>query len=433
MYPILGKIGPLTIYSFGVMMAIGFYLGTTMAVREYERRGGDGDRLWSVLLWTFLAGVASARVLSIFNDIPGFFADPLVAFSGSGFVWYGGFLGGTVTAWFLTRRHKMAFSVVAECASLGLALGQAIGRLGCHVAGDGDWGVPTTLPWGLAYTNAIVGWPHPEGVYVHPTPLYEFAAYMLVFAVLMKVRHRNPPVGTMFGIYLVGNAFFRFVVEFWRINPKWIFGLTQAQLIAVGLFVAGVVLLARARGAAGGAARVARSAALAVALVATVVGAGGCNPADRGIAIDQPAPGFVLATSDGAVRKLDGWRGQVVLLNLWATWCPPCVAEWPLLNAVQTRFADRGLVVVAVAGDENAEDVRAFLAENPAQFPVLLDPDGAVGTRYGITGYPETFLIDREGVVRGKYIGPVPAEGDQPAAEFTELVERLVASQPPNL
>lgn len=251
MYPVILEFGPITIYSFGVLMAAGFYFGSLVSVKEYERRGGNGEALWSLLVWVFLIGLASSRVLSIFNNPQAFFEAPLSELlAGSGFVWYGGFLGGAAAAWLLGRARHMDFVTLADCCAPGLLLGQAFGRLGCHVSGDGDWGVPTTLPWGVAYTNGIAPWEHPPGVVVHPTPLYEAAAYFALFALLWRWRHRNPPLGSLFAAYMVGNGFARFLVEFIRIEPRIALGLTQAQWIGLAMTVAGIAWLVRLRGAA---------------------------------------------------------------------------------------------------------------------------------------------------------------------------------------
>jgi phosphatidylglycerol:prolipoprotein diacylglycerol transferase len=251
MYPVIFQYGVFTIYSFGLFMALGFYFGASVAVAEFDRRGGDTEKLWNFLVWVFVAGLVSSRVLSIFNDPAALLADPLgQLLAGAGFVWYGGLIGGAATAWILARRHGFSFPVIAECCAPGLALGHAFGRLGCHTAGDGDWGIVTNLPWGVAYTDAIVGWPHEAGVLVHPTPLYEAAAYFSIFAFLWYWRRTDPPVGAMFGFYLATSSVARFLVEFIRVEPVVALGLTQAQYVAIVLFVVGSVLLARARGAA---------------------------------------------------------------------------------------------------------------------------------------------------------------------------------------
>jgi phosphatidylglycerol:prolipoprotein diacylglycerol transferase len=249
-YPILFHVGPITVYSFGVLMAIGFYVGAFMTVNEYRRRGNDGEAMWNFVVWIFVAGLVGSRIFSIFNDLDAFFRDPLRELvSGSGFVWYGGLIGGFVAAWFLRKPYKMSFPTILDCTAVGLPIGQAIGRIGCHVAGDGDWGTVTNLPWGVAYKNAIIGWYYDPGVRVHPTPLYEAAAYTLVFLVLLAVRRRNLPTGTLFAIYLIGTSTARFFVEFIRLNPKVAGGLTEAQIIAIVLFTGAVLWLVKNRSA----------------------------------------------------------------------------------------------------------------------------------------------------------------------------------------
>lgn len=423
MFPVLFQYGPFTIYSFGVLMALGFYFGSMVAVKEFERRGGDGETLWNMLVWVFLGGLVSSRVLSIFNNPQAFFESPMSEIlAGAGFVWYGGFLGGAATAWLLGRRKNLAFVTLADCCAPGLALGQAFGRVGCHVAGDGDWGTVTDLPWGVAYTRAIVAWPHPEGVTVHPTPLYEAAAYFALFAFLWRYRHRNPRTGSMFAVYLVGNGFARFWVEFLRVEPVLALGLTQAQWIGLALTVAGSVWLLRQR-LSGNAGAAATAAGLAVAML--LVPVSGCE-SKNGVATGDLAPEFVLQGVDGQSHKLSNYRGRVVLVNLWATWCPPCVEEMPVLNQLAQDYADKGLVVLGLAGDDDTRRVSDFLAKSPLKFEVLLDSDGAIGTRYGITGYPETFFIDREGRVRDKMIGPLPAQGGRVAPQLARRLESLL-------
>jgi len=245
-HPIILQIGPFTVYSFGVLMALGFYVGASVSAREYERRGGDKERMWNFLVWVFIAGLVGSKLLSVVADLPAFFDDPIhQLMSGSGFVWYGGLLGGFAVAIPLSRSYHMRFSLILECTALGLAIGQAIGRIGCHVAGDGDWGTVSDLPWAVAYENAIVGWDQPPGVRVHPTPIYEAIAYTTVFAVMMVLRKRGYAEGTSFAIYLIGASLARFLVEFIRLNPVLALGLTQAQWIAVVLFTCGATWLVR--------------------------------------------------------------------------------------------------------------------------------------------------------------------------------------------
>ena len=138
------------------------------------------------------------------------------------------------------------------------------------------------------------------------------------------------------------------------------------------------------------------------------------------------APEFVLQSAGGAVRKLSNYRGKVVLVNLWATWCPPCIEEMPVLVQLATDYSERGLVVVGIAGDEDPQAVRDFLASSPVKFEVLFDPGGAIGTQYGITGYPETFFVDRQGRLGEKLIGPLPHEGRAPSIDLKKKIDALL-------
>jgi phosphatidylglycerol:prolipoprotein diacylglycerol transferase len=246
--PVLFEFGPVKIYSFGVLMALGFYLGSLVTVQEFRRRGGDGERMWNLLVWVFIAGLVGSRLLSVANDPAALIANPVEQLtSGSGFVWYGGLIAGFLVAIPLRRAYQIPFTTLLDCTAFGLALGQAIGRLGCHVAGDGDWGVATSLPWGVAYKNAIVGWYEAPGVRVHPTPIYEALAYGSVYLLLRVLRRRDPPPGMLFSVYLIGTSVARFGVEFIRVNPTVAFGLTQAQLLAIALFAMGCGWILRYR------------------------------------------------------------------------------------------------------------------------------------------------------------------------------------------
>jgi phosphatidylglycerol:prolipoprotein diacylglycerol transferase len=121
-----------------------------------------------------------------------------------------------------------------------MAIAHAIGRIGCQLAGDGDWGKESTLPWAMAYPNAIIGWDYPAGVRVHPTPIYEMILYTLVFAFLWSRRKRPHPDGSLFWQYLILAPAARFAVEFVRINRPYLFGLTQAQLFSLLLIAIGI-------------------------------------------------------------------------------------------------------------------------------------------------------------------------------------------------
>jgi peroxiredoxin len=118
-----------------------------------------------------------------------------------------------------------------------------------------------------------------------------------------------------------------------------------------------------------------------------------------------PAPDFTLQTADGTVLRLSDLRGQVVVLNFWATWCPPCRIEMPALQEVYVAYRERGLEVLAVNMQEGSGQTSAFAAENGLTFPILFDPDGAVSSRYRVTSLPTTLFVDRKGVIREVAVG----------------------------
>jgi phosphatidylglycerol:prolipoprotein diacylglycerol transferase len=248
MYPIVLRLGPLTIYSYGLMMAIAFLAAAYLTSQELTRKGLNGELASTMVLWAAVGGLLGARLLAIIDDWSGFVSDPLHSiFSGSGFVFYGGLIGGCIAVSWTIYRNGLPWLVTVDCIAPGLVLAQGIGRIGCQLAGDGDWGVETTLPWGMAFPNAIVGWPYAPGVRVHPAPLYEFAAYAAICAVLWAVRKRADPDGTIFWLYLVMAPTARFLIEFVRINPRVFLGLSQSQLISLALVLIGVWRLAAAR------------------------------------------------------------------------------------------------------------------------------------------------------------------------------------------
>ena len=137
------------------------------------------------------------------------------------------------------------------------------------------------------------------------------------------------------------------------------------------------------------------------------------------------APDFAVTDLQGRAVHLSGLRGKVVFLNLWTTWCPPCRDEMPSMERLYARLHDRDFQLLAVSQDEEgARAVGPFVQTMHLSFPVLVDPEHQVGERYGVTGYPETFLIDRGGRIVEHVIGP----RDWTAPEWVAAVERLIAA-----
>jgi peroxiredoxin len=130
-----------------------------------------------------------------------------------------------------------------------------------------------------------------------------------------------------------------------------------------------------------------------------------CNK-DPGPQPGMPAPDFTLPDLDGKLHGLANFRGQVVVLNFWATWCPPCIDEMPSLQRLHQALADRGVAVIAVSVDERFSDVPAFVKKFDLTFPVLYDEGKKVSRKYQTFKYPETYILDRDGRLKSKVVGP---------------------------
>lgn len=246
MYPILLQLGPLTVYSYGAMMALGFLVAGWVVGKGLEHQGKDPAFSSTLVVWAAVGGLLGARLLFIVEHWSEFLANPLsLILTGAGFIWYGGLIGGIVGVTFCIRHYGFRWLEIMDAVAPAIAVGHAIGRIGCFLAGDGDWGPPTTLPWGVAYPNAIIGWDYPPGVRVHPAELYETIAYTLVFAVLWSRRDAQRSVGSLFWGYLLLSSIARFVLEFVRINPPLILGLSEAQFISLVLMTVGAMMLLR--------------------------------------------------------------------------------------------------------------------------------------------------------------------------------------------
>jgi phosphatidylglycerol:prolipoprotein diacylglycerol transferase len=251
MYPILLQIGPFTIYSFGALMALAALCAGWIVSLELKRHRYNPEFASTMIVAAAIGGLLGARLLFILEDWENFLRAPwsYIA-SGAGFTWYGGLIGGALAVTWVVRRQRIPWLEAADISAPALALAYGVGRIGCHVAGDGDWGTITDVPWGMAYTNAIIGWvnpltgvPYPPGVRVHPTPIYEFIEAVIIFAILWQLRTKGYAHGTLFWSYLILAGFARFVVEFWRLNPVLALGMTEAQWFSLILMVLGCSLL----------------------------------------------------------------------------------------------------------------------------------------------------------------------------------------------
>lgn len=256
MIPILLRIGPITIYSYGFMVALAFVVGDWLVTSEFKRRRYDAGLASTLFVSVAIASFAGARLNDVIDDLPFYSADPKsIIFSSAGFVFYGGFIGGFLASIVFAHRFRFRWLTLADMCAPAVALAHAIGRQGCQLSGDGDWGTPSKLPWAMAYPKAIVGWNAETvlaldrhgnlisgfypGVRVHPTPIYESALYIAVFLVLRRMQKRTQVEGRVFYIFLMLYGASRFLVEFLRINPRVLLRLSEAQLISLVMMIAG--------------------------------------------------------------------------------------------------------------------------------------------------------------------------------------------------
>ena len=240
MYPVILQIGRLKLYSYGLMMALAFLTAGFLLRRELKKAGYSPDMGDFIVIGTLLGGVLGAKLYYIIANLsnPGTLSLRTV-FSGTGLVWYGGLMGGTAAAVFVIRFYKASVMAVLDLIAPALILGYAFGRMGCFLSGDGDYGPPTTLPWGMAFPNGTV----PTLERVHPTPLYEIALSLMIFAFLWKMRGRTMPTGWKFSMYLILAAIERFIVEFWRLTSVVALGLTTAQFTSIIMVIVGIAMM----------------------------------------------------------------------------------------------------------------------------------------------------------------------------------------------
>lgn len=246
MYPYLLEIGPITIASFGAMVALGFISALYVLNLDLKRKG-LGDELGSTIITTsMVGGLVGAKLYFVLFETPpnqdwATLFDQL--FSGYGLTWYGGFVVASAGVLWQIRRANAPLGQVVDSVSIALALGYAIGRIGCQLAGDGDYGVPTDLPWAMAYPDGVV----PTLEKVHPAPVYETLSHLGIAALLWSVRTRIQTPGASFAIYLILAGVARFAVESIRINPRVLWGYSEAQLISIVFVLGGLFLAVRLR------------------------------------------------------------------------------------------------------------------------------------------------------------------------------------------
>ncbi len=236
-------LGPLTLQTFGIAFGLGFVAAGLVLARRFRELDRPPDWAYEMVFAALVGGLVGARLNYIFQNWDKVSNDLLGnLFSGSGLVWLGGVVGGAIGVLLWAWRKRWLSLTLLDTASIPLALGYAIGRIGCQLSGDGDYGKHTDLPWGMSYPHGTV----PTTDTVHPTPVYETLAMGLVALLLWQLRDRLRP-GLLFALWLVLSGLERLLVEFIRRNEPVALGLTTPQLISIGMMIVGGVWLARAR------------------------------------------------------------------------------------------------------------------------------------------------------------------------------------------
>jgi phosphatidylglycerol:prolipoprotein diacylglycerol transferase len=239
MYPVLFRIGEFEITSFGVLVAIAALVGIWVFGREAARSGLSSNAADAAVAGV-LGGLLGAKLLWT-AEFSG--EQPLASllFSRGGLSWFGGLIGGVGTGLWMLHRGRVPLIPALAAATPALAIGHAIGRIGCFLVGD-DYGRPSDLPWAVAFPEGLP----PTIVPVHPTQLYEATALAVIAWLLVRWRRQHVPDGVVLGRYFVLAGATRFLIEFIRVNLRIVGPFTLAQVISLSLVVVGVILLGRA-------------------------------------------------------------------------------------------------------------------------------------------------------------------------------------------
>jgi phosphatidylglycerol---prolipoprotein diacylglyceryl transferase len=253
MFPELFRIGNFPVHTYGVLLALAFMAALLVSSRLAARDGLPRERVFDLGLWMLLGGLLGSKLLLMLAE-PQYGASLWnllsVDFLRSGGVWYGGFLGGLAAGLFLMRRYRLPFWKTTDAFAPGVALGQAVGRLGCFAAGC-CWGDSCEQPWAVIFPEeAERATGVPSGVPLHPAQLYESAASLLIFLFLLWLHRRKRFDGQVITFYAVLYSATRFTIEFFRDDPRGdiaglttLTGLSTSQLISLLVFVGGIVFL----------------------------------------------------------------------------------------------------------------------------------------------------------------------------------------------
>ncbi len=239
MYNDLFTVGPITVHGYGLMIAIGLVCALIIGTRRAKNKGLDANIVTSLGLIVLIFGFLGAKLLYCIVELDQLFKDPLNVLSGSGFVVYGGIIGGIIAAMVYCRKKKVRFLTYFDLVIPSVAVAQGFGRIGCLLAGC-CYGSETTLPIGIVFHNSAIA---PNGVSLFPSQIFSSAGDFLIAAILILYARKIRPTGKVGGLYLILYSVGRFAIEFFRSDYRGSVGfLSTSQFIAIFMLIGGVLL-----------------------------------------------------------------------------------------------------------------------------------------------------------------------------------------------
>lgn len=238
MYPFI-HIGHYSIGTFGILLWLAAVSGCWVLHKNFQRKGVKADAINVTALVT-VAGIVGAKLWHVLESPHLLMQVPLqLLLDRAGFAWFGGLVAAILVLMWQGRVAKVGALGMLDLAAPAAAVGYGVGRIGCLTSGDGDYGIPTSLPWGVSFPHGLV----PTLQKVQPTPVYEFIVALLIALYLWRRGRTEKPTGIITGEYLIWTGLARFLVEFIRINPKIYFGMSNAQVASIGSMIAGILLI----------------------------------------------------------------------------------------------------------------------------------------------------------------------------------------------
>jgi len=256
MHPILFELGPITFYSYGVLLAAAYLIGLQLALVRSRSRGLDQQRVMDLGIWIIVSALAGAKLLLFLVDYRQYLANPreLGNLLRSGGVFYGGLIAGVGVALWYIHRHRMPLWTTTDVFAPGIALGHVVGRLGCLMAGC-CFGRPTSMPWAITFRDPAANSNVPLGVPLHPTQLYEAGAEAVILMLLLALERRSGDFpGRTFWTYMLLYGISRFGIEFYRGDSRGMIlgAVSTSQFVSLVVVPLAGAMLLRLGGRSGG-------------------------------------------------------------------------------------------------------------------------------------------------------------------------------------